>query len=268
VSARAYPVSAQLRLMVAAAAAVGRTKIQTSGLFFYILVWMTFPVFNLFLVALIYRHNESLRDYAIVGGAGMALLFGMQFNAGEILDNERQRGTLGNLFLAPVPRYAWLAGFQLFAFAEAVSAAAITVAGGALAFGVHLAINPLAFVLTLLLFVACMWGFSMIVGSIGVAVRDANQLSNLVFTPVSLLAGTMLPVALMPLWLRIPARGLPFGYGIQALVGASTKNASVAALWRDLLPLAGFAVLLPVIGIIAFDRVERLARRRGVLDLV
>ena len=55
-------------------------------------------------MALIYRDDPALRDYAVIAGAGMALLFGMQFNASEILDRERQTGTLGNLFVAPAPR--------------------------------------------------------------------------------------------------------------------------------------------------------------------
>src|SRR5262245_7368026 len=104
-----------MRIALTTANATGQTKIKSTGLGFYAMIWLSFPLFNLFLVALIYRGNPQLRDYAIIGGAGMAMLFGMQFNAGEILDSERRRGTLGNLFLAPVPRYSWLAGFQLFA---------------------------------------------------------------------------------------------------------------------------------------------------------
>jgi ABC-2 type transport system permease protein len=257
---------ASVRAALAAACAVGRTKIQTTGLFFYALIWLSFPVFNLFLVALIYRGNAQLQNYAIVAGAGMAMLFGMQFNACEILDGERQRGTLGNLFLAPVPRYAWLAGFQLYAILEALTAAVITLTGGVLAFGLHLRIDVLALLLVFTLFVCCMWGFSMIVGAIGVAIRDANMLSNLLFTPVALLAGTMFPLAVMPGWLRIPAHALPFSYAIQGLVDATTRDQ--LQVWDTLLPLAGFAVALPLLGMFAFRRIERLTRRQGSLELV
>lgn len=259
---------ARLAVVLAAATTVGKAKVLTSGPFFYALVWLSFPVFNLFLVGLIYRGSPELRNYAIVGGACTAMLFGMLYNAGEILDTERHRGTLGNLFLAPVPRYAWLAGFQLFAVTEALTCAAITLTGGALAFRLRLDINVPALLVTVALFVACMWGFSMVAGSIGVAIRDANQLSNLLFTPVTLLAGTMFPLGDMPSWLAIPARCLPFSYGVQALVDATTTGASVADLWPDLLPLLGFAVCLPVLGIVAFNWVERLTRRRGTLELV
>jgi hypothetical protein len=74
------------------------------------------------LVIFIYRDNPALRDYAIIGGIGVALLFGMQYNAGQILDEQRLEGTLGNLFASPGPRYAWLAGFQLYAVVESLVA--------------------------------------------------------------------------------------------------------------------------------------------------
>jgi len=255
-----------VRAALAAAVAVGRTKIQTTGPFFYALIWLSFPVFNLFLVAMIHRGNRQLQDYAIVAGAGMAMLFGMQFNGCQILDEERQRGTLGNLFLAPVSRYSWLAGFQLFAILEALVAAAITLVGGELAFGLHLRVNIFALLLVFVLFVSCMWGFSMIVGAIGVAIRDANMLSNLLFTPIALLAGTMFPLAVMPAWLRIPAHALPFSYAIQGLVDAATRHE--LRMWHTLVPLAGFAIALPLLGMFAFRQIELRTRRRGSLELV
>jgi ABC-2 type transport system permease protein len=258
---------APIRIMLASAYAAGRTKIQTSGPMAYVLVWMTLPIFTLLIVGLIYQRDRELRDYAIVGGACLALLFGMLFSASEILDDERQRGTLGNLFLAPCTRYAWLGGFQLFAIVESLATAGLTFAIGGLAFGVAVDVNALTLLVTLVLFICCMWGVAMMAGALGVAIRNANQLSNLLFAPIVMVGGTMYPIALMPDWLRIPARFLPFGYGIQALVDATTKGASVVELWRDLAPLAAFAVLLPLLGIAAFGQVERLTRRRGSLDL-
>jgi ABC-2 type transport system permease protein len=260
-------ISAAVRIVLASAYAAGRTKIQTAGPVPYVLVWMTLPIFTLLIVGLIYQRDEGLRDYAIVGGACLALLFGMLFSASEILDDERQRGTLGNLFLAPCSRYAWLGGFQLFAILESLATAALTFAVGVYVFGLAVDIAPLALLVTLVLFICCMWGVAMMAGALGVAIRNANQLSNLLFAPIIMVGGTMYPIALMPDWLRIPARALPFGYGIQALVDATTKGASVADLWRELVPLAGFAVLLPVLGVVAFSQVERLTRRRGSLEL-
>jgi ABC-2 type transport system permease protein len=230
-------------------AAMAKQRVMSTGTFAYILVWMSFPVFNLAINALIYRDNPALRDYAIVGGAMLAFMFSMIFNAGQILDEERYRGTLGNLFLAPCPRYAWLGGMQVVALVEAFVTGFLTLLAGKVIFGITF------------------WAFSMVHGAIGVAVRGANELSNLIFPVVILLAGVMYPVALLPDWLRVPARMLPFGYGIEAIYASSVRGEGIADLWRSLLPLAGFAVVLPLLGIAAFDWLERLSRQRGELEL-
>jgi ABC-2 type transport system permease protein len=246
---------------------MAKQRVMSTGTFAYVLVWMSFPIFNLGINALIYRDDPALRNYAVIGGAMLAFMFGMLFNAGQILDEERYRGTLGNLFLAPCPRYAWLGGMQVVALVEAFVNGAVTLLAGTLLFDLPFDVNVPALVLAIVLFLPCLWAFSMVHGAVGVAVRGANELSNLLFPIVIVLAGVLYPVALLPDWLRVPARLLPFGYGIEAIFAASVRGESIADLWRSLVPLAGFAVTLPLLGIAAFAWLERLARKRGVLEL-
>lgn len=259
--------AASIHIALATAMTAGRNKIMGAGPLFYVMVWISFPIFMLMSIALIYREDADLRNYAIVGGSGVALLFAMLFGAGEILDSERQRGTLGNLFVCPSPRYAWLAGFQLFNLCEALVSGTLALAIGSLLFGIDLAINVPSFLVVMILFIAAMWGFSMTVGAIGVAIRNANQLSNLLFSPIILVAGTMYPVDRMPDWLQIPARCLPFSYGMESLVASITADASLIDLMDAILPLAGFAIVLPALGIAAFSRLEHMTRANGSLEL-
>ena len=53
----------------------------------------------------------------------------------------------------------------------------------------------------------------------------------------------------------------------QALASAMLDRAGVADLLPLLLPLAAFAVALPLAGALAFRWLDRLVRRRGELDL-
>jgi ABC-2 type transport system permease protein len=256
--------------MVALSTAIasGKAKISQSGPIFYLMVWSSFPIFALLSVALIYKNDTELRDYAIVAGSATSFIFLMLYGASSVLDNERQRGTLGSLFLAPTPRYSWLGGFQLFNLAEMLFSGVLSLTISMQIFGVDLSINIPALLLTLFLFFCALWGISMVIGSIGVAIRDANQLTNLLFPIILILAGTMYPVDRMPEWLRIPARCLPFSYGMEGLVGSLANGSSIADLQSSLIPLAGFAVVLPFVGIAVFSYLERVSRRNGTLEFM
>lgn len=245
-----------------------KVKIQSLTLPFYLLTFCGLPIFSLILTALIYRENDTLRDYAVVAGAGTSFLFIMLFSGGENLEGERQRGTLASLFISPSSRLSWLLGFQLSAAYEAIFVAIVTVSLGVAIFGTPVSINPLSLVVTMLLMVCCLWGLGMVLSAFGTAIRAANQLSNMLFSILLPLSGSLFPISEAPAWLRIPARCLPFGYGIDALVGAITQNASVVALRGDLLPLLGFAIGLPILGAVSFRLLDRYARQQGHLDMV
>jgi len=244
-------------------------RFHTAGLGGYLLIWMLRPCFELGFLALIYGAGDrpDLIRYVAVAVAAQSLIFTAIFYVGEILDRERANGTLVALFLAPCARASWLSGFALAGLAESALIAAATLLFARLALGVRLDPNPPAVLVTLVLFVAALWGLGLVFSAIGLLLRKANAFSNLVYPFTILLGGVYYPVALLPDWLRYPARALPLGYGMQALADASLHRAGVAALAPQLLPLAGFAVVLPLAGVLTFRRLERLVRERGELEL-
>jgi ABC-2 type transport system permease protein len=150
---------------------------------------------------------------------------------------------------------------------EMAISAAVTLAVGRLALGVRFSPNWPALALTLALFLTALWGIGIAFSAIGLYLQKANPFSNLVSPFLILLGGVYYPVALLPDPLRWLARCLPLGYGMQALADASLHGASIAALAPQLLPLAGFAVALPLVGTLAFGWIERAVRVRGELDL-
>jgi ABC-type multidrug transport system permease subunit len=127
--------------------------------------------------------------------------------------------------------------------------------------------NLPALALTMVLFIASLWGMGLIFSGLGLLIKKANPLANLIFNLITLIGGAYYPVAQLPDWLRYPARCLPLGYGMQALADAALEHASLRDLAPDLLPLAGFAVALPLLGALAFSWIERLVRVRGELDV-
>jgi ABC-2 type transport system permease protein len=247
---------------------IGRTRVQGMGVLGYSLTWLMLPLFEMMTLALIYRNSPDLQGYAVISSVGAAVLFALLFNSGEILDAERGRGTLGNLFLVPTPRFVWLAGFQLFALIEAVANATVAITAGTLIFDVPLDVNVVTLAATLVLFSLALWGMSLILGSVGLMVRSANALSNILYPVLLPLSGVMYPLDRIPDWLRIPARCLPFGYGIDAFNAALSRGASLDEVGGSLLRLALFAVVLPVIGVWLFHSTDRAVRKIGSLEII
>jgi ABC-2 type transport system permease protein len=242
-------------------------RLRGAGLGGYLFMFMLYPIFQMSIAALVYTTRPDLLRYAVVATAASSFLFNSIFYVGELLDGERMGGTLPGLFLAPCSRYSWLGGFQLVGLVETLFIVAVALTFGRYAYGVRYVPDYPALLVSLALFLASLWGLGMIFGAIGLLIKKANQLSNLIYPFAILLGGVLYPVALLPDWLRIPARALPLGYGIQALADATLYGKGIAELRSQLLPLAGFALALPLLGMLAFRWLEVVVRERGELDL-
>ena len=265
---RGFPGATEGRAVVASWWAKSVERWRHAGLLGYLLIWMLRPLFDLIIVALIYADaRPDLARYTVVTIAAQSLIFTSIFYVGEILDRERVNGTLVALFLAPCARVSWLSGFALVGLGEAALMAGSALFFGYLALGVRFDPDIPALLLTLALFIPALWGLGFIFSAAGLALKKANQLSNVIFPLTMLLGGVYYPVALMPDWLRYPARALPLGYGMQALADAALEHASISDLLPELVPLSGFALALPVAGVLTFRWLERQSRQRGELDL-
>lgn len=260
--------AASLRALAASWRAMFAERLGHGGFLGYVATWVALPLFQIGIVAMIYgRGRPDLLNYAVVALAANACIFSTVYFVGEILDRERVKGTLVGLFLAPCPRLSWLTGFALVGVFESALSAAVALGFGRLALGVRFDPHWGSLALTLALFLGALWGIGLVFSAIGLAIKKANPFSNLVSPFLMLLGGVYFPVALLPGPLRAVARCLPLGYGMQALADAALRRATPADLAPQLLPLAAFAVALPVAGVLAFRWVERAVRQRGELDL-
>ncbi len=254
--------------ITASARAAALERFKSTGVAGYVAIWVAMPLFQLAMTGLVYQGARAqLLRYAVVGIAASTFIFNTQYYIGQILDEERANGTLVGLFLAPCPRLCWLIGFAAVGMTETVLAAGATLLFGHLVFGVGFAPNYPALALSFWLFLASLWGMGFIFSAIGLVIKKSNDLSNLLSPFLTLLGGVYFPIALLPLALRVPAHLLPLGYGIDAMAGAALQHQGIAELAPQIIPLAVFAAVLPVIGVMAFAWVERGVRVRGELDL-
>lgn len=234
----------------------------------YFAIWAIRPLFDLGIAALIYAGGRhGLVPYVVVAMSANVITWTAVFWVGEILDRQRQNGTLVSLFVTPCARLSWLLGYAGAGLVQMLSAALATLLCGTLVFGVRFDVHLGSLLLAGSLFLIALTGLGLILSGIGLVLKKANQLANLVFPVMTLLGGVYYPVVELPTPLRILARGLPLGYGMEAISGAALHHAGPVALAPALIPLALFAIVLPLVGAIVFHLLGRLVRQRGELDL-
>jgi ABC-2 type transport system permease protein len=84
--------------------------------------------------------------------------------------------------------------------------------------------------------------------SYGIAIRLSNagvlgQLINNVAQPLMLLSGTLLPIALAPLWLRRVADWNPFSWAVNGMRALFAEHPGQSDVWQSIAIMAGLAVL-------------------------
>lgn len=84
--------------------------------------------------------------------------------------------------------------------------------------------------------------------SYGIALKVTNpavlgQVINNVAQPLMLLSGTLLPIALAPLWLRRVADGNPFSWAVTGMRALFTGHPDDPSVWKSALMMACVAVL-------------------------
>ncbi|GAA1984632.1 ABC transporter permease [Catenulispora subtropica] len=84
--------------------------------------------------------------------------------------------------------------------------------------------------------------------SYGVALKIKNpavmgQLINNIAQPLMLLSGTLLPIALAPLWLRDAANGNPFNWAVTGMRSLFTGHPDDSSVWKAAVMLAGLALV-------------------------
>jgi ABC-2 type transport system permease protein len=233
---------------------------------FFIVFAAVNPVIYATIAFYVFRAGEhpSSLQYAAVGAGMLSLWHTTLVGSGQALTLLRTAGMLELLVVAPTPFVFVLAPMTLATASVGLYALASTMAWGSLLFGMPLHVeSPLLLVAAVVSAVFSLGMLGMVLGSVFIRYRYANALTNVLVTPVWLLSGMLVPVALLPRWLQPVSWILPSRWGAQAIrdsvVGGQPVSAIVACL------VLGVAYL--GLGLLTLRTFEQLARRRASLAL-
>ncbi len=196
-----------------------------------------------------------------------------------ILDDRERYRTLKYLYVAPISVPVYLVGRAVARFVIGTLAVAITLAAGVLFFGLPISLArvdwPL-FAASMLLGVASLASLGLVLGAWTLTIRNEPWfLGEAVAAAMYLFSGAIFPLDILPRWLQPIGFALPMSYWLELVRRSVLGDAAAAfptfAALSDgqlLLILAAMTLILAAITTVAFRFFDRVARDRGLIDVV
>ena len=201
-------------------------------------------------------YNPALRSpiYIVPGIIGILLTLTMQMITSMAIVRERERGTLEQLVVTPIPRIGLMLGKVVpFAIVGYVQMSVVLLLGH-FVFDVPLRGSlPLLYGVTAFFIIASL-GLGLFVSTLVRTQVQAMQMSFFFIMPTILLSGFMFPRDAMPEFAKWLGAAFPITYFLEVVRGILLKGAGIAAIWPEVLILAAFAVALITLSAVRFQK--------------
>jgi ABC-2 type transport system permease protein len=234
----------------------------------HLLSFLTIPFFSAIFVSGVEEAGRtSLLGYAVLGPAMIGLWAVSLDLGGAIINLERMQQTFELQIIAPASFNRVLLGRVMTITAVGMLTIVESILVARLAFGVDLHVaQPVPMALTLAATAVAMAGTSTAMAAVFVASRDAVFYGNALGYPFYILGGVVVPVTLLPLWVR-PLSWLTYLYWSSGLLRASLNPAPIRQLGWRLLAVLGVGLISYAVGLYVTGRVVNVLRRQGTVGL-
>jgi ABC-2 type transport system permease protein len=202
--------------------------------------------------------------YAALGAGVLGIWSSTLFGSGGAIAWQRWQGTLELLVAAPPPLILIVVPLTIATSTIGIYSLTATLLWGRLLFGIpfHLA-HPWLFALALPSAVVGLGLLGLLIAASFVLYRAANALSNMLEFPIALITGLMIPLALLPGWLRPVSWVLAPTWGVRAIRRAALGG----DVWFAVAMCLGLGVVYVLIAWRLIEVVERKARADATLSL-
>jgi ABC-2 type transport system permease protein len=189
----------------------------------------------------------------------------------ETIAVERWEGTLEYTMMAPVRRWTQLFGSVLYAMIYGLVHTAVILIVLILFFPQldFAGANPVTIVLFMILGSFSFVGIGMIAAILPLLyVERGAQMTFVLQSCLLLVSGVYYSIDVLPGWMQVISRLSPATYVLDGVRKGLIEGAPVTSLWHDVWPLVVMGVALIPLGLWAFGRAERYAKRTGKLKRV
>jgi len=210
---------------------------------------------------------EITVGYVALGNAIQSVAFVTVFAICNVPGLEKHQGTLSLVMSTPTSMFTFFIGKALFQIFAGILAVTISLLFAVIVLGVGFASADLLSVALVIVLVSfAMTGFGLMIGSVGIYLRSSTILASIILYVGILFCGIDFPVAYLPDVLRPISYCLPLTYGADALREAASGG-TVIDILPDLLAIVTIGVIMLAVAYALLRRFERMARKKGTLDM-
>lgn len=227
---------------------------------------LIYPLFFATSIFFIYGQSATERELiaASVGAAAMGVWVAVSTSAATALQRERDFGTLELLVAAPTPFPLLVAPITLAMSTFGLYSFATTLLWGRFLFGIPISFDqPLAFIFATIAVCVAIGLMGFLLAIAAVRYRTAWALGTALDLPIWLVCGFVVPLTLLPDWVRPLSWVLPPTWGVAALREAAVGGAP----WLKIALCLALAGAYGVIGTLQARRLIDSARTRATLTL-
>ena len=191
-------------------------------------------------------YNPELRSavFLVPGLMAFILMVIVVISTAFSVVREKERGTMEQIAVSPLRPFELIAGKTIPYILLSLASSHSVLLLGYVLFGVSVRGNYFLLLLTMTLFLVGGLGQGLFISTITRTQQVAFQLAILsTFLPTFILSGFVFPVRNMPPVVQAITTLIPARFFLSALRGIVLKGAGFHAIWKDLVYLAGFAVL-------------------------
>ena len=178
------------------------------------------PLFFATVAFLMYRISSDDRTllYAAVGASVMGVWSSVSTSGSSVVQRERWQGTLELLVAAPVPMPLVLLPITVAMATIGLASMVVTLLWGRFLFGIEVSVaHPLLFLVSLPVTVVSVGAVGFLLSVTVVRYRSAWALGSSLELPVWLVCGFLVPIGILPGWVRPLSWLLAPTWGVQAI---------------------------------------------------
>jgi ABC-2 type transport system permease protein len=209
-------------------------------------------------------HRASSLASVALGSAVMGVWTATSVSGASILQRERRQGTLELLVAAPVNIAAVLLAAGVAGATVGLYCIVATLVWARVLFGIHVPLaHPLPFALGIAAIVLTIGALGFLMGVLFVRSRRAWALGAVTEYPIWLACGFLVPLSLLPGWVRPISWVLGPTWGMRAIRHGAFGGPALADVGVCLALTAGYVL----VGMLLLDRMLEAARRDATLSL-